>query len=57
MKHDKVQKKKNKFWNVNKSKLGTKFHGQPIYEEKYLKAKVREFDGLITTNFLGNGIP
>ena len=27
------------------------------YEYRYLKAKVREFDGMIKTNFLGNDIP
>ena len=40
-----------------KNKLGIKFHSQPIYEHKYLKAKVREFDGVIKTNFLGNDTP
>ena len=34
-----------------------KLHTQPIYENKYLKAKVREFDSDIKTNFLGNGLP
>ena len=28
-----------------------------LYENKYLKVKVREFDGNIKTNFLGNNIP
>ena len=40
-----------------KIKLGIKFHSKPIYEQKYSKAKVREFDGVIKTNFLGNDIP
>ena len=40
-----------------KNKLGIKFHSEPIYEQKYLKAKVREFDGVIKTNFLGNDTP
>ena len=44
-------------WNVIKNKLNIKFHSQPIYENKYLKTKVREFDGNIKTNFLGNGLP
>ena len=39
-----------------KDKLGTKFHSEPVYEYKYLKAKVREFSGVIKTNFLNNGI-
>ena len=40
-----------------KNKLGKKFHREPVYEKKYLKAKVREFDGVIKTTFLGNDIP
>ena len=37
--------------------LGINFHSQPIYENKYLKAKVREFNGNIKKNFLGNNVP
>ena len=44
-------------WNVIKNKLGIKFPSKPIYENKYLKAKVSEFDGDIKTNFLSNGLP
>ena len=40
-----------------KNKLSIKFHGDSIYEQKYLKAKVREFDGAIKTNLLGNDMP
>ena len=43
-------------WNVIKHKLNIKFHSQPIYENKYLKAKVREFKGNIKTNFLDNSL-
>ena len=28
----------------------------PVYDEKYLKSKVREYDGVIKSNFLGNGV-
>ena len=44
-------------WDVIKNKLSIKFHSKPIYDQKYLKAKVREFDGKIKTNFLGDGVP
>ena len=44
-------------WNVIKNKLSIKFNSKPIYDQKYLKAKVREFDGLIKINFLGNSTP
>ena len=40
-----------------KNKINIKFHSKPIYDQKYLKAKVREFDGVIKTNFLGNEVP
>ena len=53
----KCGKKNEKIWGVTKDKLGIKFHSEPIYENKYLKAKVREFDGVIRTNFLGNDMP
>ena len=53
----KCGKNTKKIWDVIKNKLNIKFHSEPIYEQKYLKAKVREFDGVIKTNFLGNDIP
>ena len=43
--------------NTIKNKLGIKFHSEPVYEYKYLKAKVREFNGVIKTNFLGKDMP
>ena len=33
------------------------FHSMSVYDKKYIKAKVREFNGVIKTNFLGNEIP
>ena len=29
----------------------------PVYDQTYIKAKVREFDGVIKKNFLGDEIP
>ena len=29
----------------------------PVYNERYIKAKVREFNGAIKTNFLGGEEP
>ena len=39
-----------------KDKLGIKFHSESIYENKYLKTKVTEFDGVIRTIVLGNNM-
>ena len=57
IKYDEVQEKYKEIWDVIKNNLGIKFHSEPIYEQKYLKAKIREFGRLIKTNFLGNGTP
>ena len=40
-----------------KDKLVIKFHSKPVYEYKYLKAKIREFDDVIKVNSLGNDMP
>ena len=39
IKDDKVWEKYKKIWDVIKNRLGIKFHSEPIYEQKYLKAK------------------
>ena len=57
IKDDKVWEKYEEIWKVIKNKLEIKFHSEPIYERKYLKAKVTEFEGVIKTNFLGIGLP
>ena len=57
IKDDEVWEKYEQIWDVIKNKLSIKFHSKPIYEQKYLKAKVREFDGVIKTNSLGNDRP
>ena len=44
-------------WYVIKDKLGIEFHSKPVCEYKYLKTKVREFDGVIKTIFLGDDMP
>ena len=54
---DEAWEKYEKNCDVIKNKLGIKFHSEPIYKKKYLKAKVRRFDGVIKTNFLGNDMP
>ena len=57
IKDHEVWDKYDKIWDVIKNKLNIKFYSEPVYEYKYLKAKVREFDGVIKTNFLSNGLP
>ena len=57
IKDDDVLEKYNEIWNKIKKTLNTKFYSMPVYDEKYIKDKVREFGGVIKTNFLGDEIP
>ena len=57
IKDDEVGEKYEQIWDVIKNKPSIKFHSKPTYDQKYLKAKVRKFDGVIKTNFLGNDMP
>ena len=57
IKNNEVSERYEDIWNVIKNKLNIKIHSQPVYENKYLKAKVREFDGDIKANLLGNDLP
>ena len=57
IKGDEVKEKYKQIWDVIKNKLKIKFHSLPVYDKKYFKTKVREYEGMIKTNFLGNGMP
>ena len=57
IKDDDVLDKYNEIWGNIKETLNIKFHSIPVYDEKYIKAKVRELNGGIKTNFLGDEAP
>ena len=48
-KDEKVWEKYEQIWDVIKNKVSIKFHSKPIYENKYLKAKVRKYYDSIKT--------
>ena len=56
IKDDDVQDKHNEIWDKIKETLSIKFYSMPVYDGKYIKAKVREFSGVIKTNFLGDEV-
>ena len=56
IKDNEVWNKYDKIWEVIKDKLGINFYSEPVHEYKYLKAKVREFDGMIKAYFLSNNM-
>ena len=57
IKNHELWEKYDDIWDVIKNKLGIKFHSKSIYDQKYLKAKVRKFDSVIKTIFLDNEVP
>ena len=52
-----VYLKYTEIWNKIKKLLNTRFHSQPIYDDKYIKAKVKAFSSMINTLFSGDEIP
>ena len=56
IKDDEVWEKQKQIWDFIKNKLAIKFHNLPVYDKKYLKTKVKEYDDVIKTNFLGNDV-
>ena len=57
IKNDDMLDKYNEICDKIKEKLNIKFHSMLVYDEKYIKAKVWKFDGVIKIKFLGNKIP
>ena len=47
----------NEIWNKINEIKSINFHSNPVYDEEYTKAKVREYNGVINTNILGNKVP
>ena len=57
IKDNDVLDKYNEIWDKIKGTLSIKFHSTPVYDEKYIKAKVKKFSGVIKANVLGNELP
>ena len=49
--------KYNQVWNKIKELLGVKFYSESIYDDKYIKTKVKTFSSVINTLFSGDEIP
>ena len=57
IKDDDVLHKYSEIWDKIKETLSIKFHSIPVYDEKCINAKVREFNGGIKINFSDDKIP
>ena len=54
---DTIFLKYNEIWNKINKTLNIKFHNQPIYDEKYIKTKVKAFNDVINTVFSNDKVP
>ena len=57
IKDESVYLKYTEIWSKIKRSLNTRFHSQPIYDDKYITTKVKTFSRMINTLFSGNEIP
>ena len=53
---DEVRKKFKEICDLIKNKLGIIFHSLLVHDKKYLKTKVKEYDGVIKKCFLDNDV-
>ena len=56
IKDDSVLTKYNEIWNKVKKALN-KISSMPVYDEKYIKVKVKEFNGVVNTVFWNDIVP
>ena len=46
-----VYSKYTDIWKKIKKSLNARFHSQPIYDDKYIKTKVKTFSSMVNTHF------
>ena len=54
---DEIYVKYNQIWNKIEELLGVKFYSEPIYDDKYIKTKVKTFSSVVNTLLSGDEIP
>ena len=57
IKDEELLEKYNEIWEKVKNIIKKEFENEPVYNEKYLKAKIKSYNGKIKTNFYNNKIP
>ena len=56
IKGNELFEKYNEIWEKVKN-IKKEFNSEPVYNEKYLKAKIKSYNGKINTSFHNNNIP
>ena len=54
---DKLLKKYSKIWERVSSLMNIEFDSEPVYGDKYIKTKIKQYRDKINTNFQGKKVP
>ena len=57
IKDNELLKKYNKIWDRVSNCLKKQIYSEPVYNEKYLKAKIKSYESIISTNFQNDELP
>ena len=57
IKDDKLLEKYNEIWEKVSKIIYEEFDSNPVYNEKYIKTKIKVYNSKVKTNFHGNKIP
>ena len=57
IKDNELLEKYNEIWEKVKNSIKKEFDSEPVFNEKYLKAKIKAYNGKINTNFHNNKMP
>ena len=49
-------KKYNEIWEKVKNSIKKEYYSEPVYNEKYIKPKIKSYNGKTNTNFHNNKI-
>ena len=56
IKNEKLLEKYNEIWDNFSNSMKKGFDSEPIYNEKYIKTKIKFYEGKINTNFHGDKV-
>ena len=57
IKNDELLEKYYKIWDIVSNTIKKGFSSEPVYNEKYLRTKMKSYEGKISTNFHWDKIP
>ena len=54
IKDDELLEKNNEIWENVRNSIKKEFDSEPVYDEKYLRTKIKSYNGKVNSNFRNN---